>query len=169
MSGSLWPHGLQHARLPCPSLSQTLLRLTSIELVMPFNHLILCCPLSLLPSTFPKIRVFSKESVLCIRWPKHWSFSFSFSPSMNIQDWFPLGWIGWISSQSKGLSRVLQHHNSKASIFWCSDFFMVQFSHLYMTTRKTIALTIRTFVNNMMSLLFNMLSRFVTAFLPSYF
>ena len=104
--------------------SWSLLRLMSIESVMPSNHLILCCPLLLLPSVFPSIRVFSSESVLHIKWPKYWSFSFSISPS-NEDSGFPLGWTGWISLQSKGLSRVLQHHNSKASILWLSAFFRV--------------------------------------------
>ena len=99
-------HGLQHARPPCPSPTP---RLMSIESVMPSNHLILCHPLLLLPSIFSSIRVFTSESTLRIRWPKYWSFSFSISPSNNIQDWFPLGWTGWISLQSKGLSRVFSN------------------------------------------------------------
>ena len=126
--------------------SQSLLKLMSIELVMPSSHLILCRPLLLLPSIFPSIRVFSNESVLHIRWPEYWSFSFSISPSNNIQDWFPLGLTGWTSLQSKGLSSLLQHHNSKASILWHSAFFIVQLSHPYMPTGKTIALTRRTFI-----------------------
>ena len=137
--------------------SQSLLKLMSIESVMPSNHLILCRPL-LLPSIFPSIRVFSNELVLGIRWPKYWSFSFNISPSKNIQDWFPLGWTGWTSLQSKGLSRV-QHHSSKASILRRSAFFTVQLSHPYMTTGKTIALTRWTFVGKVMSLLFKILSR----------
>ena len=137
----------------------------SIESVMPSNHLILCCPLFLLPSIFPSIRVFSSESVLHMRWPNGVSASASVLP-MNTQDWSPLGWTGWISLQSKGLSRVLQHHSSKTSILQCSVFFMAQLSHPYMTTGKTIALTRWTFVGKVMSLLFNTLYRFVIAFLP---
>ena len=138
----------------------------SIEWVMPSNHLILCHLLLLPPSIFPSVRIFSSELVLCIKWPKYWSFSFNISPSMNTQDWFPLGLTGWISSQSKGLTRVFQHHSSKASILQCLAFLIVQFSHPYMTTRKTIALTSWTSVGKVMSLLFNMLSRLVIAFLP---
>ena len=119
--------------------SQSLLKLMSFELVMPSNHLILCHPLLLLPSIFPSIRVFYSESVLPIRCSKYWSFSFSISP-MNIQDWFPWGLTGLIALLSKGLSKsLLQHHNSKASILWCSAFFIIQLSHPYMITRKTIA------------------------------
>ena len=137
----------------------------SIESVMPSNHLILCCPL-LLPSIFPSSRVFSDDSVLHIRWPKYWSFSFSIILSMNIQDWFPLGWTGWISLQSKGLLSLLQHHSSKTSALRCSTLFIVQLSHSYMTTAKTIALARPTFVGQVTSLLFNMLSRLVITFLP---
>ena len=145
--------------------SWSLLKL--MKSVMPSNHLILCCPLLLLPSVFPSIRVFSNESALHIRWPKYWSFSFSISPSNEESVWFPLGWTGWISLQSKGLLKsLLQHHNSKASILLCSAFLIVQLSHPYMITRKTIALTRQTFVSKAMSLLFNMLSRLVIAFLP---
>ena len=139
----------------------------SIELVMPSDHLILCCPLLLLLSIFPNIRVFSNELALSIRWPKYWSFSFSISPSSEYlglisfrTDWFDLLAVQGI------LKSLLQHHSSKASILQHSAFFMVQFSHPYMTTGKTIALTIRTFVSKVMSLLFNTLTRFVTAFLP---
>ena len=139
--------------------SQSLLKLRSIELVMPSNRLILCSPLLLLPSIFPSIRVFANESALHIRWPKY-------HLPMNIQDWFPLGWTGWISLQSRGLSSLLQHHSSKAWILWCSAFIMVQVSHPYMTIGKTIALTRRTFPGKVMSLLFNMLSRLVITFLP---
>ena len=137
----------------------------SIESVIPSNHLILCLPLLLLLSIFPSIRVFSNESVLCIRWPGYWSFS-SVLP-MNIQGWFPLGWTGLISLQSKGLSRVLlQHHSSKASVLQCSTFFMVQLSYPHITTGKTTALTICTFVGKVMSLLFNILSSFIMALFP---
>ena len=134
----------------------------SIESVMPSNQLILCRPLLLLPSIFPSIRVFSQESVLRIRWPKYWVSASASVLLMNIQDWFPLGWTGWISLQSKRLLRV---HSSKASILWSSAFFIVQLSYPYMTTGKTIALTRWTFVGKVMSLL-NMLSRLVIAFLP---
>ena len=120
--------------------SRSLLKLMSIESMMPFNHFIVCHPLFLPPSIFPNIRVFSNESVLRIRWPKFWSFSFSIP--MNTQDWFPLGWTGWSSLLSKGLSKsLLQYHSSKASILRPSAFFIVQLLHPYMTTGKTIALT----------------------------
>ena len=145
--------------------SRSLLRLMPIESVMPSSHLNLCCLLLLSPSVFPSIRVFSNESVLHIRWPKNWSFSFTSVLPMNIQDWFPLGWTGWISLQGT-LESLFQHHSSKASSRWCSAFFIVQLSHPYMTTGKTIALTRRTFVGKVMPLLFNMLSRFVITFLP---
>ena len=140
--------------------SRSLLKLMSIESVMASNHLILCHPLLLLPSVFPSIRVFYNESVLCIRWPKYWSFRVSASASVlpvNIQDPFPLGWTGWIFLQSKGLSRVFSSTTvQKNQIFSTADFFIVQLSHPYMTTGKTIALTRRTFVGKVMSLLFNM-------------
>ena len=134
---------------------------------MPSNHLILCRPLLFPPSIFPSIRVFSRESVLHIRWPKYWSFSFSISPSneysglisFRIDRFYLLAVQGTLKS-------LLQHHSSKASVLWRSAFFMVQLSHLHMTTGKTIALTRRTFVGKVMSLLFNMLSRLVIAFLP---
>ena len=142
------------------TISQSLLKLMPIESLMPSNHLIFCHPLLLLPSIFPSIRVFSSESVLPIRWPKYWGFSFS--PSNEYQDWFPLGLTGLISLLSKGLSSLLQHHSSKASIRWCSAFF----SHSYRTTGKTTALTRQTFVSKVISLLFNMLSRLVITFLP---
>ena len=126
--------------------SQSLLKLVSTESVMPSNHLILCCPLLLLPSIFPSIRVFSNESALHIRWPSIGvSASISVLP-MNTQDWSPLGWTGWIPLQSKGLSSLLQHHSSKVSILQRSAFFIVQLSHPYMTTGKTIVLTRQTFV-----------------------
>ena len=125
----------------------------SIQSVMPSNHLILCHPLLLLPSIFPSIRVFSNESVLRIRWPKYWSCSASASVlPMDTQDW-SLGWAGWISLQSKGLSRVFSN-TTKASIIWHSAFFIVQLSHPYMTTRKTVALTTWTFIGKVMSLLY---------------
>ena len=134
---------------------------------MPSNHLILCHPLLLLPSIFPSIRVFSAESVLRIKWPKYWSISASASVlPMNVQGWSPLGLTGWIPLQSKGLNSLLQHHSWKASILRHSAFFIVQLSHPYMTTGKTIILTRQTFVGKVMSLLFNMLSRLVIASLP---
>ena len=134
---------------------------------MPSNHLILCCPLLLLPSTFPSIRVFSKESAVRIRWPKYWSFSFSISPSNDYSGLisFRMDWLH--SFAVKGTFKsLLQHHSSKASILWCSAFFIVQLSHPYMTTGKIIALTRQTFVGKVMSLLFNTLSRMVITFLP---
>ena len=147
--------------------SQSLLKLISIELVMPSNHLILCHPLLLPPSIFPSIRVFSNESVLCIRWPKYWSFSFSISPSneysgLNIS--FRMDWFDLLVVQGT-LKRLLQHHGSKTSVLRHSAFFTVQLSHPYMTTGKIIALTGWTFVGKVMSLLFNMLSRLVITFL----
>ena len=143
MSDSLQSHGLQHARLPCPSPApEVYSRLMSIESVMPSNHLILCCPLLLLPSIFLSIRVFSNESVLCIRWPKYWSFGFSNSPSSEYSGLisFRMDWFDLLEVQET-LRSLLQHHSSKASILWCSVFFMVQLSHPYMTTGKTIALS----------------------------
>ena len=134
---------------------------------MPPNHLILCCPLLLLPSIFPSIRVFSNELVLCIRWPRYWSFSFSISPSneCSVLISFRMDWLDLLAVQGT-LKRNLQHYNSKASILWCSAFFTVQLSHPYITTGKTIALTRRTFVGKVMSLLLNMLSMLVITFLP---
>ena len=146
--------------------SWSLPRLMSIESVMPSNHLIFCRPLLLLPSIFPHIRVFSNESVLCIRWPKNWNFSFNISPS-NEHSWlisFRMDWLDFLAVQ-RTLKSLLLHHSSKASIHWHSAFFIVQLSHPYMTTGKTIALTRRTFVGKVMSLLFNMLSRLVITFL----
>ena len=139
----------------------------STESVMPSKYLILCCPLLLLPSVFPSIRVFSKGPALRIRWPKYWSFSFSISPSNEYSGLisFRMNWFDLLAVQGT-LKNLLQHHSSKASILRRSAFFMVQLSHLYMTTGETIALTIRAFVGKVMSLLFNMLSRFVIAFLP---
>src|SRR5574337_729093 len=139
----------------------------SIESVMPSNHLILCHPLLLLPSIFPSIRVFSNESVLHIRWPKYWSFSFSISPSNEYSGLisFRMDWFDLLVVQGT-LKNLLQHHSSKASILWHSAFFMVQLSHPHMITGKTIDLTRGTFVGKVMSLLFNMLFRFVIAFLP---
>ena len=149
------------------AISQSLLKLMSIELVMPSNHLILCCPLLLLPSIFPNIRVFSKGSAFRIKWPKYWSFSFSVRLSNDYSGLisFRTDWLDLFTVQGT-LKSLLQYHTSKASILWCSAFFMVQLSHLCVITGKTIALTIWTFVGKVMSLLFNMLSRFVIAFLP---
>ena len=139
----------------------------SIESVMPSNHLILCRPLLLLPSIFPSIRVFSNESALRIRWPKYWSFSFNISPSSEHPGLisFRMDWLDLLAVQGT-LKSLLQHHSSKASILRRSAFFIVQLSHPYMTTGKTIALTRRTFVDKVMSLLFNMLCRSVITFLP---
>ena len=138
-----------------------------IESVMPSSHLILCHPLLLLPPIPPSIKIFSNESTLHMRWPKYWSFSFSISPSNENpgQISFKMDWLGLLAVQET-LKSLLQHHSSKASIFWHSAFFTVQLSHPYMTTRKTIALTRQTFVGKVMSLLFNMLSRLVITFLP---
>ena len=133
---------------------------------MPSNHLILCCPLLLLPSVFPSIRVFSNESILLIRWTKYWSFSFNISPSNEHQGLisFRMDWLDLLAVQGT-LKSLLQHHSSKISILRCSAFFIVQLSHPCMTTGKTIALTRWTFVGKVMSLLYNMLSRLVIAFL----
>ena len=147
--------------------SRSLLKLMSIRAVMPSSHLILCHPLLLTPSIFPRIRVFSNESVLHIRWPEYWSFSFSISPS-NIYSGlisFRMNWFDLLAVQGT-LKSLLQHHNSKASILQHSAFFIVQLSHPYMTTGKTIASTRQTFVGKIKSLLFNMLPRLVIAFLP---
>ena len=159
----------------CQPLSSTvswsLLKFMFIELVTLSNHLILSCPLLLLPSIFPSIRVFSNESFLHIRWPKYWSFSFSisssneYSGSLNILISFRMDWLNHLAVQGT-LKSLLHHHSSKASILQCSAFFIVQLSHPYMTTGKTIALTRRTFVGKVMSLLLNMLSRLVITFLP---
>ena len=139
----------------------------SIESVMPSNHLILCCPLLLLPSTVPGIRVFLNESVLHVRLPKIWSFSFNISPSNEHPGliFFRMDWLDLLEYQVT-LKSLLQHHSSKASILQCSALFIVQLSHTYMTTGKTIALTRRTFFGKVMSLLFNMLSMLVITFLP---
>ena len=135
--------------------------------MMPSNHVILCRPLLLLTSVFPSIRVFSNESDLRIRWPKYWSFSFNISPSREYVGLisFGMAWLDLLAVQGT-LKTLLQHHSSKASIFQCSAFFIVQISHPHMTTGKTIALTTWTFVGKVMSLLFNMLSSLVITFLP---
>ena len=147
--------------------SRSLPKLMSIEPVMPSNHLILCHPLLLLPSVFPGIRVFSNGSALCIRWPKYWSFSFSISPSNEHPGLisFRMDWLDLLAVQGT-LKSFLQQHSSKLLILQHSTFFIVQHSHLYMTTGKIIALTRQTFVSKVMSLLFNMLFRFVITFLP---
>ena len=167
------PKGLQHNRLPClhylPEFGQTHIHWVGDAI----QHLIFCCPLLLLPSIFPSIRVFFNESVFLIRWPKYWSFSFSISVSKEYSGLisFRINWFDHLAVQGT-LKSLLQHHSLKASIFQCLAFFMVQFSHLYMTTvvhvlfvRDYISSTIRTFVSKMMSLLFNTLARFVIAFL----
>ena len=138
----------------------------SIVSVMPSNHLILCCPLLLLPSMFPSIRVFSSKSVLCIQWPKYWCFSFSISSSNEYSGLisFRIGWFDLLAVQGT-LKSLLQHYNSKASILRHSAYFIVQLSHTYITTGETIALVRQIFVGKVMSLLFNMLSRLVIAFL----
>ena len=147
--------------------SWRLLTLMSIELVMPSNYLILCHPLLLLPSIFPNIRVFSNKWVLCIKRPKYWTFSFSISPSNEYSGLasFRMDWLDLLAVQGT-LQSLLQHHSSKASILRHSAFFTVQLSHPHMTTGETIALTRRTFVGKVMSLLFNMVSRLVIIFLP---
>ena len=138
-----------------------------IESVVPFNHLIVCHLLLLLPSVFSSIRVLSNESVLWIRWPKYWSFSFSISPSNEYSGLisFRMDWLDLLAVQGT-LKSLLQHHSSKSSVLWYSAFFIVHLSHPYTTTGKTIALTRWTFVGRVMCLLFNMLSRLVIAFLP---
>ena len=148
------------------TISWSLLKLMSIESVMPSNHLILCHPLLLPPSIFPSIRVYSSESVLRIRWPKYWSFSFSISPSNEYSGLSSLriDWLDFLAVQ--GTIKSLQHRSSKASILWCSAFFIVQLSHPYMTTGKTIALVRQTFVGKVRSVLFNILPRLVITFLP---
>ena len=169
MSDYLPPHELHAAcqALLSFTISQSLLKFMSIEWVMPSNHLTLGCPLFLLHSIFPSIRVFSNESAVRMRWPKHWSFSFSLSPSNEysglISFWIDLFDLLAVQGTLKSL---LQNPSSKASILQCSAFFMDQLSYLYMNAGKTIALTIWTIVGKVMPLLFNMLSRLVTAFLP---
>ena len=168
VSNSLQPYELQHARPHCPSsTSRVYLNLCPIELVMPSSHLILCRPLLLRPPISPSIRVFSNESILCMRCPKYWSFSFSISPSNKHPELisFRMYWLDLLAVQGT-LKSLLQHHSSKASILRSSAFFTVQLSHPYMTIGKTIALTRRTFVGKVMSLLVNMLSRLVLTFLP---
>ena len=150
--------------MDCSTNTQSLPKPMSVELVMPSNHLILCCPLLLLPSIFPSIRVLPNELVPHIRWPKYWSFSIS--PSNEYQGLisFRIDWLALLPVQGT-VKSLLQHHSSKASLLQCSAFFMVQLSHPYMTTGKTIALTRWTFVSKVMSRLFNMVSKLVIAFL----
>ena len=168
VSDSLWPHGLQHTRPPCPSPTPGV-HPNSCPLSQWYHPtiLILCHPLLLLPLISPSIRVFSKKSAPRIRWSKYWSFSFSISPSNEYPGWmsFRMDWLDLLAVQ-RTLKSLLQHHSSKASILWRSAFFLVQLSHPYMTTGKTIALTRQTFVGKVMSLLFNRLSRLVITFLP---
>ena len=149
------------------TISQSLLKLMSIESVIPSNHLILCCLLLFLPSVFPRIRVFSSELALRIRWPKYWNFSISTSPSNEHLGLihFRMDWFDLLAVQGT-LKSLLQHYSSKASILQCSAFFTVQLSHPYMTNERTIALTRWTFSGQVMSLLFNTLSRFIIAFFP---
>ena len=168
MSNSLRPHESQHTRPPCPSPAPGVHpNSCAIKLVMPFSHLILCRPLLLLPPIPPSIRVFSNESTLCMRWPKYWSFSLNISSSSEHPGLisFTMDWLDLLAVQGT-LKSLLQHHTSKASILRCSASYTVKLSHPYMTIGKTIALTIRTFVDKVMSLLFNMLSRLVITFLP---
>ena len=167
MSNSLRPHGLQHTRPPCPSPTPGVYSDLPIESVMPSNHLILCHPLLLLPPIPPSIRVFSNESTLRMRWPKYWSFSFSISLSKEYPGLISLRmcWLDLPAVQGT-LKSLPQHYSSKASILLRSAFFIVQLSHPYMTTGKTIALTRWTFVDKVISLLFNILSKLIITFLP---
>ena len=162
VSNSLWSHELQHTSRPCPSPSPRVSSRSSFESVMPSNHLVLCCPFLLLLSLFLSIKIFSNESALHIRWPEYWSFSFCITPSNEYSGLisFRIDWFGLLAVQVI-LKSLLQRHSSKASILWYSAFFMIQLSYPYLTTRKTIALTIQTFVGKVMSLLFNMLYTFV--------
>ena len=165
MSDSLRHRGWKHARAPCPSSIPRVCSSSSIESVMPSNQIILCCPLLLLPSIFPGIRVFSNETVLCIRWPKYWSFSISPSNEYSGLISFRMDWLDLLAVQGT-LKSLLQHHSSKASILQHSAFFIIQLSHPYMTTGKTITLTSQTFADQVMSLLFHMLFRLIITFLP---
>ena len=162
LSDSLWPHGLQLTRLPCPSLSEY--AQTHVHWVSHPTISSSYLPLLLLPTIFPSIRVFFSESALHIRWPKCWSFSFSISSSSEYSGLTSFRMTGMISLLSKGPLRVFQHHSWEASILQCFAFFMVQLSHLYMTIGKAIALIKWTFVSKLMSLLFNVLSRFIIDF-----
>ena len=150
------------------TISWSLLKLMSTESMMASNHLILCCPLLLLPSIFPSIRIFSSVWALYIRWPKCWSFGFSISPSHDYSRLisFRIDWFDLLETLQGTLKSLFQHHSLKASVLQHSVFFMVQLSHSYMTTGKTIAFTIWTYVDKVMSLILNMLFRFIIAFLP---
>ena len=164
VSDSLRPHELRHTRPPCPSPSPGVHSNSCPSSLMPSSHLIFCHPLFLLPPIPPSIRVFSNESTLCMRWPKYWSFSFSLIPSKEHPGLIcRMDWLDLLAVQ-RTLKSHLQLHSSKASILRHSAFFTVQLSHLYMTTGKTIALTRRTFVGKVMSLLLDMLSRLVITF-----
>ena len=167
MSDSLQLHGLQHSRPPCSSPTpRACPNSCPLESVMPSNHLILCCPLLLLPSVLPGIGVFSSELILCIRWPKYWSFSFSISHSNEYSGLisFRTDWLDLLTVQG-ALKSLLQHHSSEESILQYSAFFMVQLAHPYMTSVKAISLTRQTYVSTVMSLLFNILYRFVIVFI----
>ena len=163
MSDSLQTHGLQHPRPPCPSPPPGACLLNR-DAIQPSHHLSFSSPPCF---TLSSIRIFSKESLFCIRWPKYWSFSFNISPSSEYSGLIPfrIDWFDLLAIQGT-LKILLQHHSSKASVLQCSAFFIVQLSHPHMTTGKTIALTRQTFVGKVMSLLFNVLSRLVIAFLP---
>ena len=168
MSDSLWPHGLQQCQASLSILNyRSLLKLMSIESVIPSNHLIPFCPHLFPPSIFPSIRAFSNESAVHTRWPKYWSFSFTISPFTAYSGLisFRMDWLDLLVFEGIRKS-LLQHHSSKASILWHSAFFIVQLSHPYMTTGKTIALTRQTFVGKVMSLLFDRLSMLIITFLP---
>ena len=167
VSDSLWPHGLQHARPPCPSPTPGVYSDSCPFSQWCHSTISSCCPLLLSPSIFPSIRVFSNESALHIRWPKYWSFSFNISPFNEYSGLISLrmDWLDRLTVQGT-LKSLLQHHSSKASILQCSTFFIVQLSHPYMTTGKTIALTRWTSVGKVMSLLLNMLSELIITFLP---
>ena len=166
MSDSLWPHGLQHTRLPCPLISRSLLKFTSIESVMPSNHFILCLPFSSHLQSFPTSGSFQMSQFFASG-GQSLSFTFSISPSNEYSGLisFRMDWLDLLAVQGT-LQSLFQHHISKTSILWYSAFFIVQLSHPYKATGKTIALTRQTFVGKVMSLLFNMLSRLVITFLP---
>ena len=168
MSNSFWPSWTAALQAFLSfTISQSLFKFMSIELVMLSSHLTLCHPLLLWPSIFPSIGVFSNETAVCVRWPKYWSFSLSFSPSSEYSELisFRINWLDFLAVQGT-LKSLLQHHNSKTSILRPLALFMVQLSHLYMITGKTIALTRQIFVGKVTSLLFNMLPRLVIVFLP---
>ena len=167
VSDSFRPHGLTHHVSLSFTISWSLLKLVTLELVMSSNHPILCHPLLFLPSIFPSIKIFSNELTLCVRWPKYWSFTISPSSEHSGLISFRIGWFDLFGVQGT-LKNLLQHHCLKVSILWCSTFFMVQLSYLYMTTGKTIALTIQTFAGKVISLLFNVLSRFFIAFVSTF-